>query len=71
MKTDFKVAIQITNDELNASTIGSPPTLNSCDDKFNIGLSFTKSLASDSLPLRRFLKKFPSERSQVSLLLMV
>jgi hypothetical protein len=65
MKTDFKVAIQIKNDEISKSTTGSPPTLNPRDDKFNIALLLTKSLASDALSLRRFLKKFPSDRNQV------
>ena len=67
MKTDFKVAIQIKNDEIDASTIASPPTLDPRDDKFNIGLLLTKSLASDALSLRRFLQKFPSDRNQVQL----
>jgi hypothetical protein len=65
MKTDFKVAIQIKNDEMNNFSTGSPPALNPHDDKFNISLLLTKSLASDALALKRFLQRFPSDRNQV------
>jgi hypothetical protein len=71
MKTDFKVAIQIKNDEMNNFSAGSPPTLNPHDDKFNISLLLTKSLASDALALKRFLQRFPSDRNQVCLFCVV
>ncbi|XP_028406807.1 uncharacterized protein LOC114529246 [Dendronephthya gigantea] len=66
MKTDFKVSIQITNNT-SILHVGSPPTLNPRDDKFNIGLLLTKSgsLASDALSLRRFLQRYPTDRNQI------